>query len=61
MIDIVYHPEMAVPKIKEKSIENIEVELSEEAWAIIDHIGQILAEEYVKLLKENPKEKVEEL
>lgn len=44
---------MALPKICEN---NFEEALSEEALALIDHIGQILAEEYVKLLKENPEE-----
>jgi len=55
MIGIVYHYEMAVPKLKEESNDDIEVELSKEALAIIDHIGRILAEEYVRLLKESPK------
>lgn len=45
---------MGHPKLKEDLVEG---ELSDEALAIIDHIGQILAEEYVKLLKLEPEEK----
>lgn len=54
MIDTVYHLFMGHPKFKEDLVEG---ELSEEALALIDHIGQILAEEYVKLLKLEPQEK----
>lgn len=47
---------MGLPKLKKdlRSLEN--GELSDEALALIDHIGQILAEEYVKLLKLEPQE-----
>lgn len=35
----------------------LEPELSDEALALIDHIGRILAEEYVRLLKFDPQTK----
>jgi hypothetical protein len=54
MIDGVYHLFMGQPKLKEELVES---ELSDEALALIDHIGQIIAEEYVKLLKSETQEK----
>lgn len=58
MIDAVYHLLMK-PNLIEQVFER-KVEFSDEALALIDHIGQILAEEYVKLLKEAPDENQKE-
>lgn len=55
MIDNVYHLVMGLAAPK-KDLIHQEFELSDEALALIDHIGQILAEEYVRLLKEDREE-----
>lgn len=59
MIDTVYHLHMGLRHLKEQRGRE-EFALSEQALALIDHIGQILAEEYVKLLKENSEENLKE-
>lgn len=41
---------MGCPKLEDNSIEE---ELTPEVLELIDHIGAILAEEYVQLLKED--------
>ncbi|MEZ4752948.1 MAG: hypothetical protein R3A13_01395 [Bdellovibrionota bacterium] len=45
---------MGLAKLKQDQYESDD--LSEEALAIIDHIGQILAQEFVELMKSEEKE-----
>lgn len=40
-------------RLREKVTEQVDDFLSNEALALIEHIGKILAEEYVQLLKES--------